>query len=115
MGRADLEECLPVVHGQPTLRQEVMQHGSLRRRSSRRTETVEAVTKVQPALHGDLYSYSVDKFWRVIGVRHDNTLVVLTRKGKQHTIAATDPNLRRAHWWERLLFGHRFPPRKNVE
>jgi len=70
---------------------------------------------IQPAPHGDSYSYSVDKFWRVIGVRPDNTLVVLTRKGKQHTIAANDPNLRRAHLWERLLFWHRFPPRKNAE
>jgi hypothetical protein len=70
---------------------------------------------IQPALHGDSYSYSVDKFWRVIGIRPDNMLVVLTRKGKQHTIAANDPNLRRAHWWERLFFWHRFPPRKIAE
>ena len=66
---------------------------------------------IQPALHGDTYSYSVDKFWRVIGVRPDNTLVVLTRRGKQHTIPADDPALRKVHWWERLLFWHRFPPR----
>ena len=64
---------------------------------------------IQPARHGDSYSYSVDKFWRVIEVQPDNTLVVLTRKGKQQTIAANDPNLRRAHWWEWLLFWHRFP------
>jgi hypothetical protein len=25
-------------------------------------------------------------------------------------IRAGDPNLRPAHWWERLLFWHRFPP-----
>ena len=66
---------------------------------------------IQPAPHGDFYSYWVDKFWRVVAVQPDNTLVVRTRKGKQHTIAADDPNLRRAHWWERLLFRHRFPPR----
>jgi hypothetical protein len=66
---------------------------------------------IQPALHGDSYSYMVEKFWRVVAVQSDNTLVVRTRKGKQHTIAADHPNLRRIHWWERLLFGHRVPPR----
>jgi hypothetical protein len=66
---------------------------------------------IQPAPHGDLYSYSVEKFWRVVAVRPDNTLVVRTRRGKQHTVEAGDPNLRRAHWWERLLFRDRLPPR----
>ncbi len=66
---------------------------------------------IQPAPHGDTYSYSVEKFWRVVAVLPDQGLVVRTRKGKQHSIAANDPNLRRTHWWERLLFCHRFPPR----
>ena len=65
---------------------------------------------IKPAAHGDFYSYSVEKFWRVVAVRPDDTLVVCTRKGKQHTVATGDPNLRRAHWWERLLFSHRLPP-----
>jgi hypothetical protein len=67
---------------------------------------------IKPAPHGDSYYYSIEKFWRVIGVRPDNTLIVLTRKGKQHTITANDPALRRVHWWERLLFWRRFPPRQ---
>jgi hypothetical protein len=66
---------------------------------------------IQPAAHGDYYSYSVKKFWRMVAVQPDNTLVVRTRKGKQHTMPANDPNLRPAHWWERLLFWHRFPSR----
>jgi hypothetical protein len=66
---------------------------------------------IEPAPHGDLYSYSVEKFWRVVAVRTDDTLVVRTRKGKRHTVAAGDPNLRSAHWWERLLFWDRLPPR----
>jgi hypothetical protein len=64
---------------------------------------------IQPAVHGDSYYYSVEKFWRVVAVQPDNTLVVRTRKGKQHRIAANDPNLRRTHLWERLLLRHRFP------
>lgn len=65
---------------------------------------------IYPAAHGDSYSYSVEKFWRVAAVQPDDTLVVRTRRGKEHTVSADDPSLRRAHWWERLLFWHRFPP-----
>jgi hypothetical protein len=65
---------------------------------------------VEPAPHGDDYTYCVDKFWRVEAVGPDDTLVVRTRKGKHLTIAAGDPNLRRPRWWERLLLRHRFPP-----
>jgi hypothetical protein len=68
--------------------------------------------QIQPAVHGDSYSYLVDKFWRVDAVLPDDMLVVRTRRGKQHTLAAADPLLRRANWWERLLFRRRFPPRE---
>src|SRR5262245_258267 len=64
---------------------------------------------IYPAPHGDEYSYWVDKFWRVIAVEPDNTLVVRTRRGKEHRLPADDPALRRAHWWEWLLLWHRFP------
>jgi hypothetical protein len=70
---------------------------------------------IKPAPNGDLYSYLVEKFWRVVAVQPDHKLVVRTRRGKQHTIPANDPNLRRMHWWERLLFWHRFPHRMSGE
>jgi hypothetical protein len=70
---------------------------------------------IQPAPHGDSYSYSVEKFWRVVALQSDDKLLVRTRKGKQHTIPANDSNLRRTHFWERLLFWRRFPPRASVE
>jgi hypothetical protein len=69
--------------------------------------------EIQPAVHGDTYSYLVEKFWRVEAVLPDEKLVVRTRRGKQHTVAATDPFLRRAYWWEWLLFRRRFPPRSS--
>jgi hypothetical protein len=62
-----------------------------------------------PAPNGDSYTYCVDKFWKVLAVLPDGSLVVCTRRGKQHTIAAADPALRRAYWWERLWFRPRFP------
>jgi hypothetical protein len=64
---------------------------------------------ISPAPNGDSYSYCVDKFWRVVAVQPDDTLVVCTRRGKRHTIRTDDEALRRASWWERLLLAHRFP------
>jgi hypothetical protein len=64
---------------------------------------------IYPAQSGDFYSYSVDKYWTVVAVQPDHTLVVCTRRGKQLTLADDDPALRRAHWWERFLFRRRFP------
>ena len=64
---------------------------------------------IHQALHGDSYSYCVRKFYRVIAVLAQE-VVVRTRRGRQRTPAAADPALRRARWWERLLFRYRFPP-----
>ena len=63
---------------------------------------------IHPAPNGDSYSYWVSKFYRVIAVLA-REVVVSTRQGRQRTLAAADPALRRAHWWERLLFAGRFP------
>jgi hypothetical protein len=65
---------------------------------------------VRPAPLGDSYSYSVPKFYRVVEVRPGPAVVVRTRRGRLRTLAAGDPALHRAAWWERLLFGPRFPP-----
>jgi hypothetical protein len=64
---------------------------------------------IHPAPNGDTYTYCVPKFYRVVAVQPDHTIVVRTRRGRQRTLAAADPALRRAHWWERLLFAGRFP------
>ena len=65
---------------------------------------------VRPAPNGDTYAYCVPKFYRVVAALPDHTIVVRTRRGRQRTLADTDAALRRAHWWERLLFAARFPP-----
>jgi hypothetical protein len=64
---------------------------------------------IHPAPHGDGYSYEVEKFWTVVAMEPDQKILVCTRRGKQLTISIHDPALRPAHWWERLLFRHRFP------
>ncbi len=59
--------------------------------------------------NGDLYSYYVEKYYRVIAVEPGNKVIVLTRRGRRRTLSADDPTLRRPRWWQRLLFRHRFP------
>ena len=63
---------------------------------------------VQPETKGEGYSYRVKKFWVVLEVRSE-VLVVRTRRGKQRSIATSDPRLRPARWWEKLLLASRFP------
>jgi hypothetical protein len=63
---------------------------------------------IHPAPNGDFYTYSVPKLYRVVSVE-PTQVVVRTRRGRQRTLAAGDPGLRRAHWWEWLLLRDRFP------
>lgn len=64
---------------------------------------------VAPEPNGEGYSYHVKKYWRVLDVRTDGMLVVVTRTGKQRSIAASDSHLRPARWWENFFLGSRFP------
>ena len=63
---------------------------------------------VNPARSGDLYAYTVDKFWVVREVLADGSVVVETRKHKRHVVAAGDPCLRKASLWQRWRFRNRF-------
>jgi hypothetical protein len=65
---------------------------------------------IHPAPAGDFYSYEIDKFWTVVAVQANDDITVCTRRGKQLTLNAQDPALRRARWFEWFLFRHRFPP-----
>lgn len=63
--------------------------------------------EITPEPNGEEYSYCVDKFWVVTAIENGH-LVLMTRRGKQHTVETNDPNLRHARWWERLLYRERF-------
>jgi hypothetical protein len=65
-------------------------------------------SNVSPSLHGELYSYFVAKFWIVEEVLADGRLRLRTRRGKTRMIDASDPNLRRATWWQRWIYKYRF-------
>ena len=64
---------------------------------------------VQPEQHGEGYWYDVKKYWLVVHVQADGLVIVITRRGKERSIAASDPRLRPARWWESLFFRDRFP------
>jgi hypothetical protein len=64
---------------------------------------------VDPAPHGEDYAYSVDKYWVVVELHTEDRVLLETRSGKRHVVESTDPNLRHARWWERLIYRERFP------
>lgn len=64
---------------------------------------------IHPVPYGETYHYQVDKFWLVGEILEDGQLLLLTRRGKRHTVAPDDPRLRPARWWERWLHRNRFP------
>jgi hypothetical protein len=64
---------------------------------------------IQPAGHGDTYSYFVDKFWVVENVLRDGRILVTTRTRKRHYLKPNDPNLRKAGLIVRLRYRNRFP------
>ena len=64
---------------------------------------------VHPEQHGEGYWYDVKKYWLVVDVRPDGLLTVITRRGKERSIEASDSRLRPARWWESLFFRDRFP------
>ncbi len=66
-------------------------------------------TEISPAPKGESYAYMVDKFWIVAEVRGDNKLLLKMRRGKEHLVDADDPRLRRARWWEKLIYRNKFP------
>lgn len=70
---------------------------------------------VAPERHGEGYSYNVKKYWRVLDVRADGTLVVVTRRGKQRSIPTSDSQLRPARWWENFFLASRFPQPEEIQ
>lgn len=64
---------------------------------------------IGPAPKGETYAYLVDKYWVVVRMVGEAQVLLRTRRGKEHTVDADCPSLRRATWWEKLFYRHRFP------
>jgi len=72
--------------------------------------------QIRPEPHGEAYIYAVDKFWTVTENR-GTQVVLMTRRGKTHVVDVTDPHLRHASWWQRMIYRGRFPkvPKSDTE
>ncbi len=64
---------------------------------------------ISPASRGDNYTYDVPKFWRVVEQVDARHVRVRTRRGKQRIVPANGIELRKARWWERVIYRARFP------
>lgn len=64
---------------------------------------------VRPSRFGETYRYVVPKYWTVASQLANGELLLVTRRGKMRRVNATDFRLRHARWWERLVYGSRFP------
>lgn len=62
---------------------------------------------ISAAENGDLYVYTVDKFWIVEAVEN-GVLTLRTRRGKRHSVKLPAPNLHKANLLERWWFRSRF-------
>ena len=56
-----------------------------------------------PSQHGDMYRYSIDKYWKVVEILDENTIEVETRRGKRHRISVKTENVRRMNFLDRWL------------
>lgn len=63
---------------------------------------------IHPAQHGEAYSYVIEKFWKVVQVFDDGTIEIETRRGKRLRLDTDTPLLRKAGFWDRLLYRNRF-------
>lgn len=63
---------------------------------------------VRPAQYGETYSYIIEKFWKVVRVFDNGAIEIETRRGKRHLLDKDTPLLRKAGFWDRLMFRNRF-------
>ncbi len=63
---------------------------------------------IDPAMHGDTYSYRIDKYWKVVQVLDDGSIEIETRRGKRHQIDTHNQEFRKANLLDRLFHRDRF-------
>lgn len=63
---------------------------------------------ISPSLHGEMYSYEVDKYWIVKEVLEKDILIE-TRCGKQKVISLSDERLRKPTVFESIFLRKKFP------
>ncbi|TWU41854.1 hypothetical protein [Novipirellula artificiosorum] len=85
------------------------------RKQKSSTSPGQRASNVHPASKGDLYHYTVDKYWIVEKLLDSGEVQLCTRRGKRHRVSSNDPMLRRANWWQRLLNRRRYEAIETTE
>ena len=62
---------------------------------------------INPSSKGENYSYIVDKFW-IVSKISENLLTLKTKTGKLHEVDSNDVNLRKANWFQKIIYNKRF-------
>jgi hypothetical protein len=62
---------------------------------------------VVPQKRGENYHYDVDKLWKLKFIT-DESLVLVTRTGKTHTLDKGDHRLRKAYFWESWIYREKY-------
>ena len=63
---------------------------------------------IRPAQCGDTYRYTIEKYWVVDEILSDGLLLLRTRRGKTHVVAAKDPRLKHPSLWQQIRYRKRF-------
>ena len=63
---------------------------------------------IRAAQRGDTYRYTVEKCWVVDEILSDGLLLLRTRRGKTHAVAANDPRLKHPSLWQHMRYRQRF-------
>lgn len=63
---------------------------------------------MHPDQSGEEYTYIVEKYWIVEEINPDGELILITRRGKRHTIPPDDPRLRKPGPIEKWFLAGRF-------
>ena len=61
-----------------------------------------------PSRNGEMYSYRIDKFWKVVQIVDDKTIEVETRRGKRYRLEKNGFKGRKAGFFDRLFYRDRF-------
>ena len=64
--------------------------------------------EIRPAVNGDDYCYTINKYWVVSEILNDGQIVLQTPRGKRRVVRADDPNLRHASWLDKIRYRYRF-------
>jgi len=56
-----------------------------------------------PSQHGDMYTYGIDKYWKVVEIIDEDEIEVETKRGKRHRLSINTTKFRKMNFLDRWL------------